>query len=74
MKKILVIKALREDRKINQQELADEIGLNRTYLSAIEAGKVLPTIDILLKISRALDCDYTDLYKGEELEIIDIKK
>ena len=70
MKKIIVIKALREDKKISQQELANEIGINRTYLSAIETGTMLPTIDVLLKISRVLECEYTDLYKGEDLEII----
>lgn len=73
MKKIIVIKALREDKKISQQKLADEIGINRTYLSAIETGTMLPTIDVLLKISRVLDCSYTDLYKGEELEVIKTK-
>ena len=69
MKKIQ-IKALREDRKLKQQELANIIGINRTYLSAIETGTILPTIDTLLKISRALHCEYTDLYKDEDLEII----
>lgn len=72
MKKKLIIKALREDRKIKQQELADMIGINRTYLSAIETGAILPTIDTLLKISRALNCEYTDLYKEEDLKIIKI--
>ena len=70
MQKKLVIKTLREDRKIKQQELADMIEINRTYLSAIETGTILPTIDTLLKISRALGCEYTDLYKEEDLEII----
>ena len=73
MKKIIVIKAFREDKKISQQKLADEIGINRTYLSAIETGTMLPTIDVLLKISRVLECEYTDLYKKEELEVIKTK-
>lgn len=66
----LIIKQLREDKKINQQELANLIGINRSYLSAIESGKFLPSIDILLEIARALNCKYTDLYEEEDLKII----
>lgn len=73
MKRKLMIKQLREDREISQQELADLIKLNRATLSQIETGKVLPTIDVLLKISRALGCEYTDLYKEEDLKIINPK-
>ena len=70
MKKIQ-IRALREDRDLKQQELADLIGINRTYLSAIETGSLLPSVDVLLKISRVLGCEYTDLYRDENLEIIE---
>lgn len=66
----LIIKQLRIDKKIKQQELADTIGINRSYLSAIENGMMLPSVDMLLKISRALNCKYTDLYEEEDLDII----
>lgn len=69
MKK-LIIKAIRKDKKLQQQELADMVGINRSYISAIENGKFLPTSDILLKIARALNCYYTDLYEEEDLNII----
>lgn len=59
----LIIKAIREDKNIKQQELADEIGINRSYLSAIETGVFRPTVDVLIKIARVLDCKYTDLYE-----------
>jgi len=70
MNKKLIIKQLRIDRNMHQQVLADNIGINRTYLSAIENGKMLPTVDILLKIAEALGCKYTALYEDEDLEII----
>tara|TARA_Y100000310_G_C20646738_1_gene797077 strand:- start:1024 stop:1245 length:222 start_codon:yes stop_codon:yes gene_type:complete len=68
--KKLIIKAIREDKNISQQAIADEVGINRSYLSAIENGVFMATIDILLKIARALDCKYTDLYQDDELEQI----
>jgi len=66
----LIIKQLRKDRKIQQQELADLVKINRSYLSAIENGNMLPTIDVLLEIARALNCKYTDLYEDKDLNII----
>ena len=69
-----VIKKIRDDRHISQQELADKLSINRSLMSHIETGKVLPTFDTLLKISRMLDCLVTDLYKKEDLEIINEKR
>jgi transcriptional regulator with XRE-family HTH domain len=69
MKK-LIIKQIREDSRISQQELANAIGMNRSYLSAIENGKFIPYVDTLLEIARALNCKYTDLYEEEDLENI----
>ena len=68
--KKLIIKAIREDKNISQQAIADEVGINRSYLSAIENGVFMPNMDTLLKISRALDCKYTDLYEKDELKQI----
>ena len=70
-KKKLIIKAIREDSRINQQDIADKVGINRSYLSAIENGIFMPTMDILIKIARALDCKYTDLYGEDEIKQID---
>lgn len=64
------IKSMRENKNMTQSELAKMIGINRTWLSWIETGRLIPIKDTLLKISRALDCGYTDLYKDEDLEII----
>jgi DNA-binding XRE family transcriptional regulator len=65
------IKDIRNDLGISQQKLADEININRTYLSAIEAGHFEPSTEILIKIARAFtkysgkgfSYTYTDLYK-----------
>jgi transcriptional regulator with XRE-family HTH domain len=74
MNRKLIIKQLRKDKKISQQELADKTGINRSYLSAIENGVMLPTPESVLKIARALDCFYTDLYIEEDLGEIGLEK
>lgn len=66
-----IIQEIRTDLKINQQKVADAISINRTYLSAIENNIYEPSVDILIKIARALSSlsgtsiNYTDLYKEE---------
>jgi len=74
MKKRLIIKMIREEREMTQQELADAININRATLSQIETGKVLPTLNTLLEIARTLDCKIIDLYDEQELELINETK
>ena len=64
------IQAIREDRNISQQELANQLKINRALLSQIETGKVLPSFPMLLEIARILDCLVTDLYHKEDLDLI----
>ena len=70
MKEKLMIKMLREEREITQQELANKLKMNRSLLSHIETGKVLPSMFTLIKIARIFNCLVTDLYHKEDLEII----
>ena len=67
------IQAIREDRKISQQELAKQLKINRALLSQIETGIVLPSFSMSLEIARILDCLVTDLYHKEDLEVMKTK-
>ena len=44
----------RQKNALNQQELAEKIGLTRTSVSNIEAGRQQPTIDVLYQICHNL--------------------
>lgn len=65
-----IIEEMRKERNISQKVLAEKLGINRSLMSHIETGKVLPSFDMLIKIGRALDCLATDLYRKEDLEMI----
>jgi transcriptional regulator with XRE-family HTH domain len=39
---------------VSQEALAHDSGLDRTYLSKIERGRMQPTLNAILKISKAL--------------------
>jgi transcriptional regulator with XRE-family HTH domain len=47
---------IRKFRTLTQEEVADGAGLTRVYVGQIERGEVNPSIDVLHKISTALDC------------------
>jgi transcriptional regulator with XRE-family HTH domain len=46
--------AIRKDKRISQQSLADEIGLHVTQLRRYEAGTSQPTAEVLVRLARAL--------------------
>ncbi len=45
---------LRAERGWSQEDLADEAGLHRTYVSGIERGVRNPTLSILERLMKAL--------------------
>jgi transcriptional regulator with XRE-family HTH domain len=55
------IKAAREQRGMAQDALAHEAGIHVTYLSGVENGRRNITLNVLERISRALDVDETTL-------------
>jgi transcriptional regulator with XRE-family HTH domain len=47
----------RHARRLSQEALADEAGIDRTYVSALERARYSATIDIVDKLAKALDID-----------------
>ncbi len=47
------IKHLRTFRKFSQEKLAEKTDLHTNYISRIERGVTVPSIDVLYRISRA---------------------
>lgn len=55
------MKRLRKERGWSQEALADEAGLDRTYISGIERVVKNPTIIVVGRIAEALECNLGDL-------------
>lgn len=50
------VRSLRQGEKnLTQQELADVVGVTRQTIIAIEKGRYSPSLEVALKIARALD-------------------
>lgn len=61
------IKRLREERGISQRKFALMIGMDRSYLISVEAGRRNIAIDNLAKIARGLDVTLSELMDGIKL-------
>lgn len=48
------IRKLRKERKLSQEQLADEAHIERSYMGTIERGERNPTLHKVYKIAKAL--------------------
>jgi transcriptional regulator with XRE-family HTH domain len=55
------MKRLRKERGWSQEALADEAGLDRTYVSGIERVVRNPTVTVVERVAVALRCRMGDL-------------
>lgn len=59
------IRAKRVQKSLNQVQFASLIGISQTHLSQIELGKKKPSLDLLVIISKALECSINDLIQDD---------
>lgn len=57
------IKRIRLRRKMSQGDICRAISMDRSYMSAIEGGKVNVTLVVLEKLAKALDVSVDELLK-----------
>jgi transcriptional regulator with XRE-family HTH domain len=61
------LRALREEKGLSQGDIEKRTGLLRPYLSRIENGHTVPSIETLEKMARALEVPlYQLFYEGEK--------
>ena len=47
---------------LTQQDLADRVGCSRQTIHSIEAGKFVPSVELAMKIARALNAKVEELF------------
>lgn len=55
------LKKFRLEKGLSQEDLADECGLHRTYVSSVERGERNITVDNMEKLAIALGVDLREL-------------
>ena len=56
------IKVLRKDAGLRQEDLADELGVSRQTIIAIENDKYNPTLELAMKIARLFELHVEDVF------------
>lgn len=56
------LKALRKEKNLSQQDLADLVGVSRNTISSIETGQFCPTAKLALVLCIALDKPFEDVF------------
>lgn len=64
-----VLKQLRNEKGISQEELGFESGYHRTYISMLERGKKSPSLKTIFQLAKALDVKPSDIM--ERLQAMD---
>ena len=60
------IRVERAEKRITQQELAEQCGVSRQTINAIEAGKFIPSTVLALKIARTFGKQVEEIFELEE--------
>jgi transcriptional regulator with XRE-family HTH domain len=59
--------AIREKKGFTVTSLANMVNVNKSSISKIENGKALPSVELLVKISKALNTPIDDLICGKDV-------
>ncbi len=60
------LRVLRAERGWSQQELADQLGVSRQTVNAIETGKYDPSLPLAFRIARTFGAAVEDVFEPEE--------
>ena len=62
------IRRYRHREKLTQYELGKAVGMSQCHIYKIEAGLLIPEIEMLQKMALALRCDVEDLTSKENVD------
>lgn len=63
-----IIKELRKQKKLTQEELAKQLSVTWQTIIAVENNKYNPTLELAMKMARFLETTLEDLFEMEENE------
>ncbi|PGF15372.1 transcriptional regulator [Natrinema sp. CBA1119] len=59
------LKVYRAKHDITQEELANEVGVTRQTINAIETGRYNPSLELAFELSDYFECEIEDLFSPE---------
>lgn len=64
-----VIKNKRIQGNITQLELSEKTGISRNYISDVENGRYVPSVETLIKLAKVLNINLNFLLKVTEIQV-----
>lgn len=61
-----IIPKLRKEKKMTQEELANEVGVTRQTILSIETGKYIASLPLAFKIAKYFNLRIEDIFYMEE--------
>ena len=58
-----VIREIRKEKKLSQEELANKSGLHRTYIGMVERGEKNISLKNISKLSKGLELPIPEIFK-----------
>lgn len=62
------LKVLRAERDFTQADLANNLGVSRQTVNAIEKGKFDPSLPLAFKMSKLFGLTIEEIFQNEEIE------
>ena len=59
------LQALRKEKRLTQEQLAEQIGVSRRTVSRWETGSNMPDLDVLMELSDFYAVDLREILNGE---------
>ena len=59
------LKQFRNDLNLSQEELANKTGVSRQTINSIEKGKFDPSLRLVFKLLKVLECSLNELFVYE---------
>jgi putative transcriptional regulator len=56
------MKSIRESKNLTQEQLANSLGVSRSWIEKVENGKVEPSLKLALRIANFLECSIEDIF------------
>ena len=55
---------IRADLGLTQEQLCERAEIDRSYLQRIESGQSSPTVEVAVRLKKALRCSWDRLFEG----------
>lgn len=59
----ILIKEVRQNKKVTLSRLSEKSGISSTHINDIENNIKGPSLFVMIRLAKALDVDITELYK-----------